>query len=69
MIQNDQELHASQERISYFYQVLAQMRVTETGANFPLLASGYLAEVKKMHAEVMEYLGSQAAEPAPEDTN
>jgi hypothetical protein len=54
MIRNDQELQASQERITYFCQVVAQMRVTEPAENFPSLASGFIAEIEKMHAEVME---------------
>ena len=65
MIRNDQELHASQERITYFCQVVAQMRVTEPAENFPSLTSGFLAEIEKMHAEVMEYLSRHATEPAP----
>ena len=65
MIRNDQELQASQERIAYFCQVVAQMRVTETAENFPSLASGFLAEIDKMHAEIMEYLSRHATEPAP----
>ena len=65
MIRNDQELQGSQERIAYFCQVVAQMRVTETAENFPSLASGFLAEIDKMHAEIMEYLSRHATEPAP----
>ena len=65
MIRNDQELQGSQERIVYFCQVVAQLRVTEPPANFPAMASGFLAEIEKMHAEVMEYLSRHATEPAP----
>ena len=65
MIRNDQELQGSQERIAYFCQVVAQMRVTETAENFPSLASGFLSEIEKMHAEIMEYLSRHATEPAP----
>jgi hypothetical protein len=65
MIQNDQELRATQERMTYFEGLVAQLRVTTSPAEFALMASGYLAEIEKMHAEVMEYLRRHSSEPAP----
>lgn len=65
MIQNDQELKATQERIAYFEGLVAQFRVTTSPAEFKLMASGYLAEIERMHAEVMEYLKRHVSEPAP----
>lgn len=65
MIHNDQELEATQERIAYFQRLLAQLRVTATPEEFPLVASGYRAEVERMQAEVLEYLTRHASEPAP----
>jgi len=57
MIQTDQELKTSQERIAYFEGLLAQFRVTTSLQEFKLMAGGFLDEIEKMQAEVMEYLG------------
>ena len=65
MIQTDQELKATQERIAYFEGLVAQFRVTTSPQEFKLMAGGFLDEIEKMHAEVMEYLGRHATEPAP----
>ena len=45
MIHNDQELQATQERIADFHLCWLELRVTATPAEFPLVASGYRAEV------------------------
>lgn len=65
MIYNDAELKGTQERITYFEGLVAQFRVSVPRENFPAMAEGYLAEVEKMHAEVMEYLRRHASEPEP----
>ncbi|HXU40263.1 MAG TPA: hypothetical protein VN937_28155 [Blastocatellia bacterium] len=65
MIQTDQELKATQERIAYFEGLVAQFRVTTSPQEFKLMAGGFLDEIEKMHAEVMGYLGRHATEPAP----
>ena len=62
MIQNDVELKCTQERIAYFEGLLAQFRVSVPPENFAAMAEGYLAEIEKMHAEVMEYLSRHASE-------
>ena len=56
MIQNDQELTATQERIAYFQRLLTQLRVTATPEEFPAIASGYRTEIVRMQDEVLEYL-------------
>jgi hypothetical protein len=57
MIQNDQELEATLERIRRFQAQLAHLRKTETNPlSYRLSASGFLAEVDRMHLEVREYL-------------
>jgi hypothetical protein len=63
MIQNDVELQVTQERIAYFQRLLAQLRVTATAKEFPLVASGYRAEIVRMQDEVLEYLMRHASEP------
>ena len=65
MIQNDTELQGTQERIAFFSCLVANMRQVEKPENFKYMASGYLAEIEKMHAEVMEYLRRHPSEPAP----
>jgi hypothetical protein len=63
MIQDDQELEATLERIRQFQAQLAHLRRTETNqTNYRLSASGFIAEVDKMHLEVREYL---SALPSP----
>jgi len=65
MIHNDQEMKATEERIAYFYRLLAQLRVTASPEEFPAVASGYRAEIARMQDEVLEYLTRHASEPAP----
>ena len=65
MIHNDGELQCTQERIAFFARLVANMRQVEKPENFKYMASGYLVEIEKMHAEVMEYLRRHASEPAP----
>ncbi|MDQ3252974.1 MAG: hypothetical protein M3R15_03545 [Acidobacteriota bacterium] len=65
MITSDQELQGTQERIAFFYRVLAQMRVAATPAEYRLYSNSYLAEIDRMHAEIIEYLKRHASEPQP----
>jgi hypothetical protein len=65
MIQNDQELKATQERVAYFEGLVAQFRVTIAAAEFELMAGGYLSEVEKMNAEILEYLRRHPSQIAP----
>jgi hypothetical protein len=45
MIANDQELQGTQERIAFFYRLLAQMRITAaTPEEYRLFSNSYLAE-------------------------
>jgi hypothetical protein len=64
MINNDQELATTQERIAYFQRLLAQMRVAARPEEFHAMASGYKCEIEKMQAEVMEYLTRHVSETA-----
>lgn len=65
MIHNDVELKGTQERIAYFEGLVAQFRVSVSRENFPAMAEGYLAEIEKMHGEVMEYLRCHSSEREP----
>jgi predicted phosphoribosyltransferase len=64
MIRNDQELAVTQERITYFERLLAQLRVTARPEEFRAVASGYRAEVETMQQEVLNYLTRHASVPA-----
>jgi hypothetical protein len=61
MIGNDLELAATQERIAYFQNLLAQFRISARPEEFPALASGYRLEIEKMQQEVLEYLTRHAS--------
>ena len=66
MIANDLELQATQERIAFFYQIVANIRSTaSTPAEYRLYSNSYLAEIEKMNAEVLVYLKRHPSEPAP----
>ncbi len=67
MIHNDLELQGTQERIAYFYQLLAQFRITTPPENYTALASSYIAEIEKMNAEALEYLKRHASESATKE--
>ena len=57
MIQNDQELEATKERIRYFQNQVEKLRQVETNPqNYRLSSGGYLAEIDRMNLEVREYL-------------
>ena len=62
MIRNDQELAVTQDRIAYFEGLLAKLRVSARPSEFPSVASGYRAEIERMHGEVLEYLTQHASE-------
>ena len=59
MIENDQELEATLERIRHFQNLIAHLRKTEANpTNYRLSSSGFLAEIDKMQLEVREYFSA-----------
>jgi hypothetical protein len=62
MIQNDQELAVTRERVAYFLDLLARLRVSCRPEELGLVSSGYRAEVERMQREVLDYL----TRPAPQ---
>jgi hypothetical protein len=56
MIQNDQELKVTRERISYLLNLLARLRVSSRPEEFGFVSSGYRAEVERMQREELDYL-------------
>lgn len=63
MIQNDQELMVTRERIAYFLDLLARLRKSSRPEELPLVTSGYRAEVERMQREMLNYL-TQPATPS-----
>ncbi len=68
MIRNDQELRVTQERIAYFRGLLAQLRVAATPEEFPLVASGYRAEIERMQEDMLAYRTRHASQPVPAES-
>ncbi len=64
MIQNDQELKVTRERIAYLLDILARLRVNSRPEELALVSGGYRAEVERMQREVLDYL----TEPASQTT-
>ncbi len=62
MIQNDNQLEATQERIARFEKILLQLRVTARPEEFAAVSSGYRRELEKMQAEVLEYFSHHSSE-------
>ncbi len=62
MIQNDEELKVTRDRISYLLDVLAKIRVSSRAEDSALASGGYRAEVERMQREVLDYL----TQPAPQ---
>ena len=65
MIANDLELQATRERISFFYGILMQMRVTTESEEYVFMANSYFAEIEKMNAEILEYLKRHPSQITP----
>ncbi|MCY3722411.1 MAG: hypothetical protein OXG97_09345 [Candidatus Poribacteria bacterium] len=60
MIQNNQKLEATLDRINRFQKQVEKLREIETNPhNYKLSAGGFLAEIDRMHLEVRAYLAIQ----------
>ena len=56
MIQNDQELKVTRERVTYLLDLLARLRLSSRPEELALVTGGYRAEVERMQREVLDYL-------------
>jgi hypothetical protein len=56
MIANDVELQAAQAYVWRFERILAAARKTYTPEAYEAMASGYLVEIERVNAEILEYL-------------
>ena len=63
MIQNDQELKATLNRIEHFQKIVEKLKTFETNPrNYELSAGGFLSEIDRMNLEVAEYLSVHSSE-------
>jgi hypothetical protein len=63
MIQNDQELEATKDRIRFFQDQVEKLRQVEDNPhNYRLSVGGYLAEIDRMNLEIREYLSFHPSE-------
>lgn len=63
MIENDQQLQTTLERIVWFQNQVVHLRKTETNpVNYRAAVSGFLAEIDRMQLEVREYFSFLPAE-------
>ena len=64
MINDNSELRAAQERITYFQDLLLQLRETARPEEFPIVALGYRLEIERMQREALDYLTRHISQPA-----
>ena len=63
MIQNEQELKATLNRIERFQKIVEKLQQFETNPrNYELSAGGFLSEINRMNLEVAEYLSVHSSE-------
>lgn len=65
MIQNDEELAVTQNRILEFQKILAQLRVAARPEEFTSITGGYLHELERMQDDVLEYLRRHTSQTIP----
>lgn len=67
MIQNNQELEATLERIEHFKKIVEKLKAFETNPrNYELSAGGFLTEIDRMNLEVRCYLISSMFMDVPQ---
>lgn len=64
MIQNDQELAVSRERVAKLERLLEALRKTARPEEWPALSSGYRLEIERLQGEVLDYLVQGAPKKA-----
>jgi len=68
MIQNDEQLKTTLERLAWFQQQVAELRKTEVNpVNYRASVSGFLAEIDRMQLQVREYFSLHPSEPVEAD--
>ena len=64
MIQNDNELAVTRERVAKLEKLLEALRKTARPEQWQALSSGYRLEIERMQGEVLDYLVERAPQPA-----
>jgi hypothetical protein len=65
MIETDQELRVTLDRIAKFQRQVAELRASETNpANYHASVSGFIAEIDRIQLAVREYVSLHPAELA-----
>ena len=63
MIQNNQELEATLDRIEHFQKIVEKLQEVETNPrNYELSAGGFLAEIHRMKLEALEYISIDSSD-------
>lgn len=62
MIENHEQLKVTQEQIQRLEQALEQLRRTSTKAEFSAQAPAVIEHIRRMRAEIDEYLGIREVE-------
>ena len=60
MINNDQELAVTRERVAKLERLLDELRKTARPEEWPALSSGYRLEIERMQGEILDYLVASA---------
>lgn len=60
MIESDQELHVTRERILQLLDLLDRLRASSRPKELGLVSGGYRAEAERMQREVLNYLTKPA---------
>lgn len=65
MIQNDQELVVTRQRVAKIEKVLEALRTTARHEEWLALNSGYRLEIERMQGEILDYIvqGAPSAHP------
>jgi hypothetical protein len=64
VIQSDDELIVTRQRISYLLDLLGRLRIGSRPEELVLVSGGYRAEVERMQREVLDYLTQPATQTA-----
>ena len=67
MIENDQQLAVTRERVAKVERLLEALRKTARSEEWPALSSGYRLEIERMQGEILDYL-TEAAPNNPLET-
>ncbi|MEO8601468.1 MAG: hypothetical protein ABI629_02720 [bacterium] len=56
MIQNDNELIVTRQRVAQLEGLLEALRLSARAEEWPSLSSGYRLEIERMQGEILDYL-------------